>query len=85
MGGRDHSIDCEVCGDEYSGFNGPDECPHIDLPARVMKAREFIAQRLAVYDPDLHDGPVVKASVAGVRRNLEAVQRILDGETYTEE
>lgn len=27
MGERDHSIECDVCGKSYGGFDGPDECP----------------------------------------------------------
>lgn len=41
MGSRDHSIECDVCGESYGGFNGPDEheCngPRVLSPDEICK------------------------------------------------
>lgn len=51
---RDHSIECDVCGESYGGMNAhPDEGEHECDPASAEQLR--LAQLLAWADePDLH-------------------------------
>lgn len=59
--GRDHAITCEHCGTEYSGFDGPDECPSCEgaqgLDRYTSLARRFNRLESAVAEHRLYTPP----------------------------
>ena len=49
MSGRDHSIECDLCGSFYGGLDGPDECwcrVHVELSEAFVFAMTETGEEL---------------------------------------
>lgn len=52
--GRDHSIECEVCGCSYGGFNGPEECQCRGEKLEGRALADYVHTQECCNDHELH-------------------------------